>query len=136
MCLLSLPYPTTFIEEMLVVVEVVMIFGSGVAGLSVLTHTHTPPARSSHALFTHAGNTILLSMTLQLLTHIQFCILSISCSPSRRNGIRVPPHAQEFPGFTPMVFFSGFLNSVAVPFTHGLIRGFSIVVVHTLVERL
>ena len=98
------------------------------AGLSVLTHTHTPPARSSHALFTHAGNTILLSTTLLLLTHIQFCILSISCSPSRRNGIRVPPHAQEFPGFTPVVFFCGFVNSVAVSFTHGLIRGFYIVV--------
>ena len=43
MCLLSLLYPTTFIEEWLLVVEAVNCFGSGVAGLSVLTHTHTPP---------------------------------------------------------------------------------------------
>ena len=43
MCLISLLYPTTFIEEWLVVVEAVIILGSGVAGLLVLTHTHTPP---------------------------------------------------------------------------------------------
>ena len=37
-------YPTTSIEEWLLVVEAVNCFGSGVAGLSVLTHTHTPLA--------------------------------------------------------------------------------------------
>ena len=42
-----LPYLTTFIEELLLVVEAVNCFGSGVAGLSVLTHTHTPPQRSN-----------------------------------------------------------------------------------------
>ena len=47
MCLLSLPYPTTFIEELLLVVEVVNFFGSGVVGLLVLTHTHTPPRLTS-----------------------------------------------------------------------------------------
>ena len=39
----SLLYPTTFIEELLLVVEVVIVFGSGVVGLLVLTHTYTPP---------------------------------------------------------------------------------------------
>ena len=39
----SLPYPTTFIEELLVVVEAVNCFGSGVAGVSVHASTHTPP---------------------------------------------------------------------------------------------
>ena len=38
-------YPTTFIAELLLVVEAVIVFGSGVAGLSILTHTHTPPQR-------------------------------------------------------------------------------------------
>ena len=39
----SLPYPTTFIEELLLVVEAVNCFGSGLEGLSVLNLTHTPP---------------------------------------------------------------------------------------------
>ena len=44
MCLLPLLlFPTTFIEELLLVVEATNCFGSGVAGLSALTHTHTPP---------------------------------------------------------------------------------------------
>ena len=43
MCLLPLSYSNHFHKERLLVVEAVMIFGSGVAGLSVLTHTHTPP---------------------------------------------------------------------------------------------
>ena len=47
MCLLSLPYPTTFIKELLLVVETVNCFGSGVVGLSFLTHTHTPPRLTS-----------------------------------------------------------------------------------------
>ena len=44
--------PTTFIEEWLLVVEAVNCFGSGVAGLSVLTHTHTLPTAFD---FTRAG---------------------------------------------------------------------------------
>ena len=42
MFLLSLPYPTNFIEEWLLVVEAIIIFGSGVARLSALASTHTP----------------------------------------------------------------------------------------------
>ena len=38
---------TTFIEEWLLVVEAVNCFGSGVEGLSVFTHTHTPPLLTS-----------------------------------------------------------------------------------------
>ena len=39
--------PTTFIKKWLLVVEAVNGLGSGVAGLSVLTHTHTPPLLTS-----------------------------------------------------------------------------------------
>ena len=39
--------PTTFIKEWLLVIEAVIAFGSGVEGLSVLTHTHTPPRLTS-----------------------------------------------------------------------------------------
>ena len=39
----SLSYSNHFLYERLLVVEAVNDFGSGVAGLSVLTHTHTLP---------------------------------------------------------------------------------------------
>ena len=38
-----LSLPNHFHGEWLLVVEAVIVFGSGVARLSVLTHTHTPP---------------------------------------------------------------------------------------------
>ena len=93
MCLLSLLYPTTFIEEWLVVVEAVIIFGSGVAGLSILTHTHTPPWLTSLWLgktiaITHAGISLLhvcaehpgssnsrSPCSLLILTHCLHCLI-------------------------------------------------------------
>ena len=44
MCLIPLfLFPTTLIEELLLVVEAVNDLGAGVAGLSVLASMHTPP---------------------------------------------------------------------------------------------
>ena len=93
MCLLSLPYPTTFIKELLLVIEAVMVFGSGVAGLLVLTHMHTPPWLTSlwqgkTTVITHAGNTT-LPTTLLLLTHFHFRVHSVGCSSSRREWLLI-----------------------------------------------
>ena len=108
MCLLSLLYPTTFIEEWLLVVEAVIIFGSGVVGLSVLTHTHTPPTVD----FTMAGKTFThspirnLTILLFILSHkssslhdcaegsrtSNFHVLPVVCSSMDKNGV-VFPHA-------------------------------------------
>ena len=131
-------------------VEVVNGFGSGVAGLLVLTHTHTPPARGSHALPILGGVlTILL-----FITHADILPLSPRLGKNAHTlAIRVPSiavhshaegffpvfrlHAPDFAGFThPIVFFCGFVNSEAVSFTHELIRGFCILVVHASVVRL
>ena len=61
-------------------VEAVIVFGNGVAGLSVLTHTHTLP---TILLFTPRAD-ILLSMPV-LNTHaLPIRILSVVCSSTRR----------------------------------------------------
>ena len=75
MCLLSLPYPTTFNEKLLLVVEAFNCFGSGVAGLSDLTHTHTPPRLTSQWKKNHYDHSRRHSFSPCLcwtLTHFQF----------------------------------------------------------------
>ena len=99
----SLLYPTTFIEEMLLVVEAVNGFGSGVAGLSVLTHTHTlPTILASHPL----TQTLLPLHELLNTQALQFSRPPGSCSPSRTSNclLMVFIH-RNFPGGTHAVFF-------------------------------
>ena len=47
MCLLPLLIPTTFVKKDCWWLRQLIVLGSGVAGLSVLTHTHTPPQLTS-----------------------------------------------------------------------------------------
>ena len=83
-----------------------MAFGSGVAGLSVLTHTHTPPARNTHALSPlHVTSTVCSFITvvhphadIPLSKTVLECwctpnhVLSIVCSSTHKLGA-VRPHA-------------------------------------------
>ena len=101
-----------------------MVFGSGVAGLSFLTHMHTPPwltpewQKNTHALAIRVPSIAVHSHAEEF-----FPVFHL--------------HSQDFVGFThAVVLFCGFVNSEAVSFTHGLIRGFCIVVVHAPVVRL
>ena len=104
MCLLSLLYPTNFIEEWLLVVEAVIIFGSGVAGLSVLTHMHTPPwltplCPGKTIGITHEGYHSLHDSA-EALTHFRSAFSNIFHPPTvhlRAGPMSVHvPHAQEF----------------------------------------
>ena len=97
-----------------------MIFGSGVAGLSVLTHMHTPPTVD----FTRAGKP---SRTLQYATS------RFGCSSSCREWWFILTH-RSFPGFTHAVFLHEFANGSAVFFPHGLIVGSALLL--TLTHRL
>ena len=72
------------------VVEAVMIFGSGVAGLSVLTHTHTPPTVD----FTMEEKPSRTSSLTQAIS-------------SRTHDFAVHPHAQALGGFGLTQTFSG-----------------------------
>ena len=137
MCLLPLLYPTTFIEEWLLVVEAVIVFGSGVAGLSVLTHTHTPPQqltsqwkRKPSRTLHYAGLTILCSpprtgftwfhsrghillSTPVLNTHARpIHVLSVACS-STRELYAVHPHAGTVSTILTHWDFSWFLAHTA-----------------------
>ena len=78
----SLPYPTTFIEELLLVVEAFNCFGSGVAGLLVLNLMHTPPWLTSLWLgkmtaITHTGILHSPHDCAKILTHS--LIVAIDC---------------------------------------------------------
>ena len=103
--------------EWLLLVEAVMVFGSGVAGLSVLTHTHTPPRLTSlwqgkTTAITHAGDST-LPTTLLLLTHFHFRVLSIGCSSSHRELLFILTHWTSW--FYPRrPLFFGFADGVAV----------------------
>ena len=93
------------------------------AGLSVLTHMHTPPWLTPHGKNAHALTIRVPSIVVHSLAEGFLPVFRL--------------HAQDFVGFThAVVFFCGFVNSVAVSFTHGPSRGFYIVVVHALVVRL
>ena len=136
MCLLPLLIPTNFIKKGCWWLRQLMVLGVG------WQDCQSSPTRTLHQQEALTHSSLTQAIPFSSPRHCcysrtsNFASLSVSCSPSRRNGIRVPPHAQEFPGFTPLVFFCGFVNSVAVSFTHGLIHGFCIVVVHALVVRL
>ena len=83
-----------------------MVFGSGVAGLSVLTHMHTPPARNTHALSPMRVTSTVCSLLMVVHPHVdiplsttvleRWCtlihILSIVCSSTHKLGA-VRPHA-------------------------------------------
>ena len=125
-------------------VEAVNCFGSGVAGLSVLTLTHTPPPVD----FTHAGNSTLatiLSVFSSRTSSRRFGLMqtfflaprvveppcsAISCPPvvARLPALQMVcsllSRTGIFPGFYPRGFsFCGSVNSAAVSFPHGLICG-------------
>ena len=82
--------PTTFIEEWLLVVEAVIVFGSGVAGLSVLTHMHTPPLLTSQwkkKPLPSLPQDFTLSTTVQEHSRtLHYTSLLTCCSSSHRSG--------------------------------------------------
>ena len=127
-----------------------MVFGSEVEGLSVLTHTHTPPLLTS---LTHA---IPLSPRVAKCSSIAICVLAIAahlhagncCCYSRTSifassqlllftheprkrcsflmGFDCFSHAQEFLGLTHMIFFCGLVDGAAVSLPHELNYGFGV----------
>ena len=115
-------------------VEAVNGFGSGVGGLSVLTHTHTLPT----ILAVHPLKQTLLPLHELLNTEAQqfrvllvvvhLHALPIVCSWFSRTGI--------FLASPTLFFLRGFENGVAPSFTHGLICGFGIMDVHAPVGKL
>ena len=109
-----------------------MIFGSGVAGLSVLTHMHTLP---TILLFIPHVDTSSLDEFAETLTHSPLRRNSVVCSFSTI-ACSLFSHAQDFPGLTTQFFLCGFENGAAPPFAHRLICGFDIVDVHAPVGKL
>ena len=134
MCLLTLFYSNHFHQERLLVVEAVNCFGEW-GGRTVSPHPH---AHSTHDFVVRPLMQTLLPLHELLNTQaLQFRVLLVVVHLHALPICLLMVFTHEnFPGFTPMVFFCRFVNSVAVSFTHGLIRGFCIVVVHALVVRL
>ena len=125
-----------------------MVFGSGVAGLSVLTHMHTPP------LLTSQWQKKLLPSLPKGFYSLHDCARAVTHSPLRRPpellfilsqerkwltfmhfwlrafsplSVRCSP-AQDFPGFYPRSFPLWIYMTVAVSFPHGWICGSCVVV--------
>ena len=127
-----------------------MVLGSGVAGLSVLTHMHTPPLLTS---LTHA---IPLSPRVAKCSGIAIRVLAIAAHPRAGNcccysrtsnfassqlllftheprkscpfltGSDCFSHAQEFLGLTHVIFFCRLVDGAAVSLPHELNYGFGV----------
>ena len=138
---------------MMLVVEAVIAFGSGVAGLSVLTHMHTPPQRltSQRRRNLHAVSNFWDLMILLLIPHADIFLAPRvakhpgtaisrppgSCSPSRTsNCLLIVFTHMNFLVSPTQFFLRGFENGVASSSTHGRICGFGIVIVHAPMGRL
>ena len=125
-----------------------MVFGSGVARLSFLTHTHTPPLLTSQWKKTPLPSLpwdFTLSTTVQEHSHtLHYTGLPNCCSSSRRTGSgsrsRTSSYGHSrhclfaallpriFPVFYPRSFPLRIYVTVAVSFPHGRICGSCVVV--------
>ena len=84
-------------------VEAVIVFGSGVAGLSVHAYTHTPPmVEFTMEKETTAITPIDTTLSTTVLKH------SRTSDYYASSPLSVHLHTQDFPGFTHTVFLYGF----------------------------
>ena len=109
--------PTIFIKKDCWWLRQLIVLGSGVAGLSVLTHTHTLP---TILFFILSRRYFSLHDCSEGSRTSNFRVLPVVCSSTDKNGVVFPHagpllsvhssqgqivfHAQDFPSFYPRIF--------------------------------